>query len=223
VQIDHRVQLLILKELLFNPKARFAQLNKTKLTNDHFTFHIKHLVKKGLIEKKDSIYQLTSSGLLVAGKLDLKSLKFVNQPKVGVLVCVTRQKEGKVEVLLGKRRRDPGKGKFGFYARKVRFGESLYETAKRCLEEETGLRAKYDYSGTVRILDKKDDDSEFDRLMIYLKSKEFSGDLKRKTVHSANSWISYSEAYKIKDVFADFNSDLDLFKKKENFFEERYI
>lgn len=132
MEIDHHAQLTILRELLFHPEAHFGELNKTGLTNDHFTFHLKRLIDKGLIEKTDEVYKLTPMGLEIAGRLDVKNLEFIKQPKVGVSICVTRN-NGR-ELLLGRRRKDPNRGQCGFYAQKVRFGESLFETAKNaCL------------------------------------------------------------------------------------------
>ncbi len=48
----HDAQTSILRELLFRPEAGFAELQKpTKLTSDHFNFHIALLVEVGYVEK----------------------------------------------------------------------------------------------------------------------------------------------------------------------------
>ena len=49
----HDYQILILRELLFKPGVRFSDLNKTDVTSDHFTFHVNHLIKEGLIRKEN--------------------------------------------------------------------------------------------------------------------------------------------------------------------------
>ena len=214
--IDHQVQLSILRELLFNPQAHFAQLNKTELTNDQFTFHLKHLVEKGLVEKQGEIYQLTPMGLEVAGRLDVKVLDFVKQPKVGVSICV---RDGN-KVLLGKRLKDPNKGQIGFYAEKVRFGESLLETAKRCLLNETGLEAVFKYAGELHIIRKENNVIVVDVLFTCFKVTKFWGNLKEKTVESENFWVNYEEAYTLPNVFPDLKEDLDLYKKDALFFKE---
>ena len=124
-EIDHIVQLSIIKQLIFKPKARFRDLNKTDLTNDHFTFHLNRLIKLGILEKKGIYYSLTTQGLELAGRLDIKSMSIVHPPKVGVCLFITRKNKGKVEVLLEERLKDPFKGMIGSHTEKVRFAESL--------------------------------------------------------------------------------------------------
>jgi|GEM_PF-4872990 len=52
----HEVQASILRELLFHNGTNFAALNKIGITNDHFTFHIKQLMKEGIKEDFYSHY-----------------------------------------------------------------------------------------------------------------------------------------------------------------------
>ncbi len=213
----------ILRELLFNPKARFAELNKTGLTNDHFTFHLKRLIERGLVEKKDEVYLLTPQGLEIAGRLDIKEMEIVHQPKLGVSICVTRRNKGKLQVLLGKRLRDPSKDKVGFYAEKVRFGESLYETARRCLVNETGLTGEFKFTGTLHIVRYQGEEIVVDVVFNCFKTKKIVGELKERTLESENFWVDYEQAYKVPNGFSDLVRDLDLFKKGRLFFEELVI
>ena len=81
---------MILKKLLFNPKSRFSELNTTTLTNDQFTFHLRHLIEKRLVEKVGDKYQLTTAGLELAGRMDTKRKVIVKQPKVSVMVYVSQ-------------------------------------------------------------------------------------------------------------------------------------
>jgi ADP-ribose pyrophosphatase YjhB (NUDIX family) len=223
MEIDHRVQLSILKQLLFAPRSRFSELNRFNLDNDHFVFHLQRLVNLDLVQKKAVYYSLTPRGIETAGRLDLASLKIVKKPKVGVLIFLTRKKGNRREVLLGRRRRDPGKGKSGFYAGKVRFGEPLEASAARCLFKETGLRAKFSYVGTVHVLDKIEKDPKFDRLMVYFHATDTTGNFIKITPESSNYWVTLSEIHKLSGLFPDFQQDMNLFKKKDLFFEERYL
>lgn len=45
----HESQARILRELLFNNGTNFAALNTEGLSNDHFTFHLKKLVREGWV------------------------------------------------------------------------------------------------------------------------------------------------------------------------------
>lgn len=224
MQIDHQVQLSILRELLFQPQARFAQLNTTELTNDHFTFHLKHLIEKGLVEKSGEIYKLTPLGIEIAGRLDIKTLEIVRQPKVGVAVFVTRMDKGKLQVLIGRRLKDPWKGKCGaFYAEKVRLGEKIEETASRCLANEVGIGADYKFIGAMRLIKKIKGVLVQDVLFTCLSAQNIEGEVQERTLESENFWVDFEEAYKLPDRFEDLERDLDLFKLRESFFEERSV
>ncbi|OGG17716.1 hypothetical protein A2721_00545 [Candidatus Gottesmanbacteria bacterium RIFCSPHIGHO2_01_FULL_47_48] len=220
--LDHQVQLSILRELLFRPQARFTELNKTGLTSDHFTFHLKHLMEKGLVEKRDEVYQLTPYGLDVAGRLDIKTMKFVAQPKVGVAICVTRKNGGGTEVLIGRRLKDPHKGKAGmFYAEKVRLGESLFDTAARCLENEVGVKAQFKFAGTLHLTRVQESEIVQDVIFTCFRATIISGEVEPTTNESQNFWVKYEKASELTDGFLDLAADLELFVKKEPFFEER--
>ncbi|MDP1743753.1 MAG: hypothetical protein Q8L51_03105, partial [Candidatus Amesbacteria bacterium] len=79
MQIEHEVQLGILRQLLFKPESRFAELNTNKLDNNHFNFHLKRLVELVLVSKTDIGYKLTSEGLNIANKLDIRNTEIVKQ------------------------------------------------------------------------------------------------------------------------------------------------
>lgn len=223
MQIDHNVQLSILKQLLFKPKARFRDLNKSDLTNDHFTFHLKRLIELGLVEKEGTIYQLTPQGLEIAGRLDLQSMQIVRPPKVGVCLFVTREKEGKIEVLLEERLKDPSKGKIGSHTEKVRFGESLFETAKRCLKSETGLTGEFEYAGVLRIIRKKKAYPAVDVLLNFFRVKNPKGKLISKTSESRNFWIPLHKVSEVKNTFEHYKEDIKLLLSDKVFLEERIV
>lgn len=220
MDIDHEVQLTILRELLFNPQARFSQLNTTELTNDHFTFHLKHLINRGIVEKVGETYQLTTYGLEVAGRLDVKTLQIVRQPKVGVSICVERKVKGASELLLGTRLRDPIKGHVSFYTQKVLLGESLLETAKRCLLNETGLEADFEWAGETRIVRKIENELVVDVLLTCFRTRNLRNELQLKTVEAENKWYGLDEIYKIKNARPDFFGSVDLYLQKKPFFKE---
>src|SRR3989344_3431144 len=93
----HEFQISILRELLFKTEARFRDLNKIGVTNDHFTFHLKQLVKEGLVKKENNKYSLTDSGKEFANRMDTESLKLERQAKLGVSVEAVRKNKGKIE------------------------------------------------------------------------------------------------------------------------------
>lgn len=64
----------------------------------------------------------------------------MNQVRVGIGVIVVRTTDdGEVEILLGKRKSEWGKGKWSFPGGHLEFGETWRDCAVRELKEETGL------------------------------------------------------------------------------------
>lgn len=135
----HQIQMLILKELLFNPNSRFSELNIKGLSNDHFSYHINTLIEQGLVKKGDNGYCLTGNGKEFANRMDTDQVQIEKQPKVAVMVIPYKYIKGKKHILIQERTKEPYFGYRGFMTGKVRFGEKLKETAKRELKEETGL------------------------------------------------------------------------------------
>lgn len=151
----HEVQMKILREMLFVPKASFAALQKaTGLTSDHANFHIKKLVDVGYVEKTDDGYVLTRDGKEYANRMDTDEVKIEKQPKISVLLIVD-DKDGKS--LAQQRLKQPYYGFWGRMSGKVRWGESLEDAANRELEEETGLQADFRYAGLYHKMDYTND------------------------------------------------------------------
>jgi 8-oxo-dGTP pyrophosphatase MutT (NUDIX family) len=148
----HEAQAKILKELLFHNGTNFTSLNKTELTSDQFTHHVKQLVKADLIEKQGQLYFLTEKGKIVGGQLDTESLKFEKWGKASVAVTGKKTINGKDYYLVQQRLKEPFYKYWGHLNGKIRFGETAAETAARELKEETGLNGKPKYVATHHLL-----------------------------------------------------------------------
>jgi hypothetical protein len=148
----HDAQLSILRELLFQPDAGYAQLQKpTGLTSDHFNFHISRLIELGFVERpQKGVYRLTTAGKEYANKLDTDNNTIERQPKMAVMLFVSCEIEGKLHFLIQRRHKNPNYGFCGFPTGKVRWGETLVQAAQRELHEETNLSADFTVVGANR-------------------------------------------------------------------------
>ncbi len=137
----HNHQIIILKELLFKPDSKFKDLNIKDLTSDHFSYHINALIDHGLVRKKiTGKYELTNRGKEIANTLDTDHLEFEKSPKVAVMLIIIREsEEGKLQLLMQERLKQPYFGYKAFLTGKCKFGELIEDTAQRELEEETGF------------------------------------------------------------------------------------
>jgi len=194
----HKAQATILRELLFNKTTTFAQLNKTDLTNDHFTFHIKQLSKDGYIKKDGTKYFLTQKGKLYANKLDVDSLEMEKFGTPSVAVTAIKKIHGVDHYLIHHRLKEPFYGYWGFVNGKVRFGEFSKATAKRELKEETGLLGNPEImSVTHKIRGPKRSEIKLDHFFFLYLVRNPKGKIKN-TKEGKNYWKTLNEIKKLK-------------------------
>ena len=217
MQITHKVQLEILRRLLFHPESRFSDLNTIGLSNDHFNFHVKRLLKLEIITKKNDLYSLSDKGMRFARKLDTTKGKLIVKPKVTVAVLVERNNNR--EILLLRRKRNPYNEMTGLPTEKVHFGESMFQVAKHCLEHETGLCSNsFKFRGLVRKIHKNENPA-FDRILNFIEVLNYSGEI-NEGIEGTPYWVKWEDAYNEKKIFYNFPEVLDFLKSGEFFFKE---
>ena len=189
----HLAQTKILRELLFMPTARFAELQKASgLESDHVKFHIKRLVELGYVNKIGNAYQLSVTGKEYANKLDTDAGVIERQPKVAVLLVVEQYnpKTHMAEYLLQKRLKHPYFSFWGAPTGKVRWGETLRDTAMRELKEETGLTGTFEYRGIYHERVRHQETGEIieDKLFQLMFCDRFNGKLQVEFDGGHNAW-----------------------------------
>jgi 8-oxo-dGTP pyrophosphatase MutT (NUDIX family) len=199
----HEFQLSILRELLFKPEAKFSDLNKVDITNDHFTFHINHLIKEGLITKKDGKYSLTDEGKEFANRMDTDSLQLEKQAKLCIAIHAVRVNERKTEYLVHHRLKEPFYGWYGSHSGKIRWGENPLLCAKREFLEETGLSGDFSLKEIVHYHHfHKDGRLLEDKYFWVFRVDNVKGDFREKVPEGENIWMTEREYRKLKNVFA---------------------
>lgn len=221
----HTIQTSILLVLLFKPKAKFGELNTTKMSTDHFTFHVKRLVELGLIEKiKADYYQLTVKGKEFANRYDTEKAVVERQAKLGVLVCGVKRENGITKYLLQQRLKEPYYGFWGAVSGKIRWGETVYETAEREFYEETGYKGKLRFVGTEHKIDYSNQGNLLeDKFFFVFRIENCNGNIIQQFEGGKNVWLTEKEINNLDDLFGDFNKILKMLKQKEIvFIEEKY-
>ena len=212
----HDFQISILKELLFKPNARFRDLNKVDVTNDHFSFHLKHLIKEGLVFKHDEKYSLTTEGKEFANRMDTDSLKLEKQGKVAVALHAIRKTNNKVEYLVHQRLKEPFYGWHGSHSGKVRWGETPIECAKREFIEETGLTGDFKLKGIVHYHHfHKDGRLLEDKYFWVFKIENTKGELKIDVPEGKNIWMTENEYKELNNTFASFKEVVEVIYSKK--------
>lgn len=218
----HDFQISILRELLFKPGARFTDLKKVDVTNDHFTFHVNHLLKEGLISKKDGKYFLTTEGKEFANRIDTDSLKLERQAKLGVALHAIRTKNGQTEILVHRRLKEPFYGWHGSHSGKIRWGETPLQCAKREFLEETGLTGEFSLKGITHSPHyHKDGRLLEDKYFWIFRVENTKGKLKTKVPEGENLWVTEQEFRQLKNVFATFDEIFEVINSKNMVYLDR--
>lgn len=217
----HSAQTSILRELLFRPSAGYAELQKpTGLTSDHFNFHIARLVEIGYVEKVvRGKYRLTPRGKEYANKLDTDQNTIELQPKSAVILAI---KKGD-KFIFQKRLKHPYYGFWGFPSGKIRWGETIIETAERELKEETGLTAKYEHKGIYHELVFRAETGEQleDKIFHIILCTNPKGDLVKKFEGGQNAFKSLKEIEAEPKKFDSYKHEADVALGKLEFIERR--
>lgn len=217
----HPIQANILRILLFEPKARFSKLNVLKLPTDHFNFHIKRLVELKLIEKTDkNSYSLTIEGKEFANRFDTENIVIERQAKIGVLIVAVKDEK----YLAQQRLKQPYYGFYGFITGKVRWGETLAETASRELQEESGLKGKLTMVGVKHKMDYSEKSKLLeDKFFFVFRADNVKGNLLERFEGGRNLWLTEKEILRLPDLFDGVKESIKMAnQKKLAFIETKY-
>lgn len=104
MKLDHHIQKHIIRVLMFQKLARFRDLRPLKTDTNLFTYHLKILIKDGLVEKTDTGYTLSQKGMAYVDRVSTEKFTVRSQPKV-ITMLVIQNSDG--DVLLQKRTKQP--------------------------------------------------------------------------------------------------------------------
>lgn len=215
----HAAQTSILRELLFHPHAGYAQLQKpTELTSDHFNFHIARLVDLKLVEKVSrGKYKLTPRGKEYANRLDTDNNTIERQPKAAVILALERERNGQKEYLFQERLKNPYFGFWGLPSGKIRWGETILETARRESLEETGLDADFAVAGVYHehVLQEDTDELLEDKIFFVVSGTNVHGAFMADFEGGHNAWMTFDDAFKQEKKFDSFKQEIDILSSKQ--------
>lgn len=218
----HEFQISILRELLFKPSARFRDLKKVDITNDHFTFHLKRLVTDGLVIKQKGLYSLTDEGKEFANRMDTEALQIERQAKLAVAIHAIRYKNGVKEYLIHQRLKEPFYGWYGSHSGKIRWGENPLNTAKREFLEETGLTGEFKLKAVVHYHHfHKDGRLLEDKYFWVFRVYKAKGKLRQKVPEGKNIWMNEKTFKKLGNVFATYDEMEEVTKSKKLLYTDR--
>lgn len=134
--LDHHLQKSIIRKLLDQNGLKFSELKPKNIESNLFMYHMGRVKKLGLVEKKDSLYRLTSVGKQYVDRVNLDTIEFRIQPKVITLLALKRSDS---KWLLIERKHQPFLNAKGFPSGKVHYSERLEDAAKREMHEKANI------------------------------------------------------------------------------------
>jgi len=132
----HWIQRHILELLMTHDMMRFSELRAEGVESNLFQYHLRHVIRKGLVEKSGEGYRLAPAGLYYADRFSPVYKGERPQPKL-ITIVVMRNDAG--QVLLLKKPRQPWLGDYHLPAGKIHTGETTNQAATRELVEKAGI------------------------------------------------------------------------------------
>ena len=144
--LDHHIQKSIVYDLAFADSLRFSDLKPDDMENKAFTYHLKKVVKAGLVQKQDDgHYSLTMKGRRI-GKGALKKESRLLDRAYSILLLAVRRSEDD-GWLLYKRQTQPLLGLTGFMQAQPIAETDARTTAQQTAREQTGLTVDFNVQG----------------------------------------------------------------------------
>jgi len=216
--MTHVIQKDILARLTTNPYLRYSQLKPKSLEGNHFMYHLKTLMREGLVVKnEDGLYLLSPEGKLNVDRLSLENYTPRKQPSIVTLITCQNEKG---QWLVYKRNRQPLIGQVGFLYGKLHLGETISQAAHRELKEKTGLECELTHRGDGYITI-YENDQPISQIMFHLfYGKNPYGEIKKTSKPGEASW-AWQEEFKHAPYMASMSELAELLKtSKDRFFIE---
>lgn len=124
----------ILDLFLFNHKMKFSEIEKAlNIRSNKLVYHLKNLIRKGILEKQEEFYSLSESSETLIPYLSNK-----NPVLPIILIHIGDNKK----CFLWKRNKRPYKGLLSLPGGRLILGENLKQAVKRIMKEKFNITAK---------------------------------------------------------------------------------
>ncbi len=131
------MQIAILNGLRYANFVRFSELKPAAIESNLFMYHMRQLIKAGLVNKTEQGYGLSDTGKALMAKSSSKSLAFRLQPTMLSVLCLH---DPQLDMwLVTERLHQPFLNVIGFPSGKIHEGEHFAEAASREVIDKTAI------------------------------------------------------------------------------------
>jgi ADP-ribose pyrophosphatase YjhB (NUDIX family) len=184
-----------MRQLHFHDSQRFAELNVEKIPSDQFSYHLRQLLKYGLVEKDEQgRYRLSVLGRSRALLLRSDENRYIEQGFVAVRLVIVREHRGHKQYLMQENRLVPFKRAYQTPGDKVFFGEDVADTAIRAAREQCGLECEVRLCGITHYKERYLGRVVQDKFFFVFLATSWDGELREVGKKgSRNLWMSRKE------------------------------
>lgn len=137
LSINHHIQKHIVDVLMYRELARFRDLRPPKIDTNLFAYHLKELIKMGVVLKNIEGYTLSAAGLAYVDRVSVEKKVIRTQPKI-ITMLVIQNDSG--DILLQRRNKQPYINTWTLPYGKLHIEDSsVKEAAQREAFEKLGL------------------------------------------------------------------------------------
>lgn len=171
-------QRLILRKLVAMNGQRYSELFQYFSYEDKFPYHLKYLLTKGLIRKREGKYFLTKEGMKVTANFDSRTLEETKGPDVMFLFVCQRDDKFLLQEHFSNDKNPERRVYFLMFAKPQR-GLLLAEGAKIEFKRKYGVEVEPVYRSTYHQIHRTTDgDVLFDDIWLVFDVPQFSGETK---------------------------------------------
>lgn len=146
--IHHFIQRDIIRSLSQHDKQTFSELHPKDIENAIFAYHLKQLLKNGIIERNHERYSLTVDGIRYVSIATRTNIDILPSPKIFCLLVLENELG---ESVMHTRHAAPFTGLYTFPGGSLFYGEDLEELVQRQLVEKIGLQPQLDHKGIANL------------------------------------------------------------------------
>ena len=137
ISAKHHIQKHILKVLTYSDYARFRDMRPKNIDSNLYNYHLKLLIKEGLVSKNEHGYSLSPQGMRLADHVSVEKYEYRQQPKLLTKLIHINEKN---EIILWPKYKQPFIGRWSLPSGKMHYEDTDVESA--VLREARYLTAK---------------------------------------------------------------------------------
>ena len=217
----HKTQKILLKRLLTGGKQRYSSIACGYSYEDNVVFHLKQLIDKKIVTKKDGLYSLTRIGVGKITSYDLVLLEDIGFKSFLVGFLCRYQDE-----YLIKSHPQAEKDFFNFPSGQPQFGEQINTALVRFFKFNTGITTNSNVfkflSIHLKTVESKAGETIFDDAFAIYEAKITKTQKEKMKLHKQVHWMSLQKIKKLKNRWPEI--DIVIIKKsKSPYMEYKFI